>query len=90
MHTLAPAISHRDSATPLVLYGDAWAEGDRIRLPDFDYPAGLPAWTRQNDGWARRVGSDDLGKRRNITITITKGVVQLPPHESVSLSHCFA
>jgi uracil-DNA glycosylase len=75
LETLAPAIRHPDSATPLVRYADAWREGDRIGLPDFDYPAGLPAWMRENDGWARRVGADDLGKRRNITITITKGVV---------------
>jgi hypothetical protein len=33
-------------------------------------------WMRENDGWARRVGADDLAKRRNITITITKGVVE--------------
>jgi hypothetical protein len=76
LQTLAPAITHPDVARPLVLYGDTWQDGDRIPLPEMDYPAGLPAWMRDNDGWARRVGKDDLGKRRNITITITKGVVQ--------------
>ena len=76
LQTLAPAIAHPDSATPLVLYGDTWSEGDRIGLPEFDYPAGLPAWMREQDGWARRVGTDALAKRRNITITITKGIVQ--------------
>ena len=74
LQTLAPGIAHPDSTTPLVLYGDTWAEGDRIGLPEFDYPAGLPASMRQQDGWARRAGA--LAKRRTITITITKGVVQ--------------
>jgi hypothetical protein len=30
---------------------------------------------REQDGWAKRLGGDDLAKRRNITITVTKGVV---------------
>jgi hypothetical protein len=30
---------------------------------------------REQDGWARRAGKDDLAKRRNITITVPKGVV---------------
>ncbi len=76
LQALAPAIAHPDTATPLVLYGDTWGEGDRPSVPDIDYPAGIPAWMRQTDGWARRVGKDALGKRRNITITIPKGFVQ--------------
>jgi hypothetical protein len=27
------------------------------------------------DGWAKRAGTNDLAKRRNITITVPKGVV---------------
>jgi uracil-DNA glycosylase len=30
---------------------------------------------RDNDGWAQRKGKDTVAKRRNITITIPKGVV---------------
>jgi hypothetical protein len=59
-----------------VLYGDAWADGDRPAVPEDDLPAGLPAWMHEQDGWARRVGADDLLKRRTITITVPKGVVR--------------
>ena len=45
-------------------------------IPEFDFPAGLPAWMRENDGWARRVGANPLAKRRNITVTVSKGVVK--------------
>lgn len=76
LQALAPAIAHPDTPTPLVPYGDTWGEGDRPSVPDIDYPAGLPGWIRHTDGWARRVGKDALGKRRNITITIPKGIVQ--------------
>jgi hypothetical protein len=44
-------------------------------VPEIDFPAGLPAWMRDLDGWAKRVGKDTLGKRRNITITVPKGLV---------------
>lgn len=72
---LAPSIRHADEAVPLALYGDQWAEGDRVAVAEADFPAGLPAWMHENDGWARRAGADALAKRRNITITVTKGVV---------------
>jgi hypothetical protein len=75
LQALSPSLGHPDVPTPLVLYGDSWADGDRVPIPEFDYPAGLPAWMREQDGWAKRVGADDLAKRRNITITVTKGVV---------------
>jgi uracil-DNA glycosylase len=76
LQILAPAIQHRDTPTPLVPYGEAWSDGDRVGIPEFDLPAGLPAWMHQQDGWARRTGKDDLAKRRNITLTIPKGIVQ--------------
>lgn len=75
LQAVAPHVQHPDAPTPLVLYGDTWAEEDRIGIPEFDFPAGLPAWMREQDGWARRAGPDDLAKRRNITIRIPKGVV---------------
>lgn len=76
LRTLAPNILHPDVTTPLVAYGDKWAEGDRVAIPEFDFPAGLPEWMRENDGWARRSGADEIAKRRNITLTISKGVVK--------------
>jgi hypothetical protein len=76
LQTLAPALAHPDTPTPLVLYGDTWADGDRLPVPEFDFPAGLPGWMHEQDGWARRVGKDDVEKRRNITIMVPKGIVQ--------------
>lgn len=75
LQTLSPAIVHPDESIPLVLYGDTWAEGDRIPIPEQDFPPGLPDWMHQQDGWAQRKGADDLAKRRNITITVPKGIV---------------
>jgi uracil-DNA glycosylase len=75
LQTLAPSVQHPDVPTPLVLYGEKWADRDRVAIPAFDFPAGLPAWMHEQDGWARRAGADDLAKRRNITITVPKGVI---------------
>jgi len=74
LQTLSPAIVHRDVPTPLKLYGDTWANGDRQPIPEADIPAGLPPWMHENDGWATRTGADALKKRRNITITVPKGI----------------
>jgi hypothetical protein len=60
---------------PPALYGDTWADGDRVPIPERDFPAGLPRWMQENDGWAKRAGKDDLAKRRTISITVPKGVV---------------
>jgi uracil-DNA glycosylase len=75
LQVLSPALAHPDEPRSLVLYGATWAEGDRLPIPPIDFPAGLPAWMREQDGWAKRAGKDDLGKRRNITITVPKGVI---------------
>jgi hypothetical protein len=75
LQTLVPAIRHPDRATPLVPYGETWVDGDRVGIPEFDLPAGLPAWMHQQDGWAKRSGANDIAKRRNITITVPKGIV---------------
>ena len=55
--------------------GNIWAEGERPPVPESDFPAGLPAWMHEQDGWAKRTGADDIAKRRNITINVPKGVV---------------
>ena len=75
LQTLTPAIAHPDTAIPLKLYGDAWVEGDRVPVPEGDFPAGLPAWMHEQDGWAARKGNDDLSKRRNITLNVPKGTI---------------
>jgi uracil-DNA glycosylase len=72
---LAPAIEHPDVAGVVKLYGDMWADGDRLPVPEKDFPAGLPRWMHEQDGWAKRIGKNDLAKRRNITISIPKGII---------------
>jgi hypothetical protein len=76
LQDLVPAIQHPDNATPLAPYGETWGPEDRIAVPESDFPAGLPAWMHEQDGWAKRTGKDTLAKRRNITINVPKGLVQ--------------
>ena len=75
LQALSPHVQHVDVPTPLVLYGGSWGDDDRVAIPGFDFPAGLPAWMHEQDGWARRTGVDQLAKRRNITITVPRGIV---------------
>jgi hypothetical protein len=72
---LKPAIVNPDTTRPLVLYGEAFQPGDRARIPAIDLPAGLPAWIRERDNWARRVGAEVKKKRGNITITVPKDLL---------------
>lgn len=71
---LRTAIAHPDTPRPLALYGESFQPGDKADVPEIDLPAGLPPWMREDDNWARRVGGDELAKRRNITVTVPKGV----------------
>src|SRR6202007_2251011 len=52
---LSPAIQHPDAPVALTHYGSAWADGDRVAVPEADFPAGLPSWMHERDGWAARV-----------------------------------
>jgi uracil-DNA glycosylase len=72
---LHPAITRKDVPTPLSLYGEAFVDGDKVDIPSIDLPAGIPRWMYDDDGWARRVGAELLTKRRNITLTVPKGVI---------------
>jgi hypothetical protein len=75
LQALSPSVKHPDAATPLTLYGTTWAAGDRVAIPEADFPAGLPSWMHQQDGWATRAGADAAAKRRNITITVPAGII---------------
>lgn len=75
LQALSPVIAHPDVAIPLKLYGETWADGDRVAVPEGDFPAGLPAWMHEQDGWATRKGGNPLAKRRNITINVPKGTI---------------
>jgi hypothetical protein len=75
LQSLSPAIKHPDVSVTLKLYYDAWIDGDRLSFPENDFPAGLPAWMHEQDGWAKRTGKDNLAKRRNITINVPKEII---------------
>jgi hypothetical protein len=77
LEMLAEAITHPDEVKPLVSYGEIFTDGEKPGIPLIDYPAGIPVWMRELDGWARRVGKTDRKKRGNITITIPKQYLPL-------------
>jgi uracil-DNA glycosylase len=70
MQAIAPAIAHPDTARQLVLYGQAFADGDRKPIPQGDLPAGSPSWMAVDDGWAARTGATAAKKRATITVTV--------------------
>ena len=72
LQAIKPSIAHPDISVTLVPYADSFKEGEKPEIPKADYPAGLPAWMRERDGWARRVGKTDAGKRANITLKVPK------------------
>jgi uracil-DNA glycosylase len=66
-----------DVPTPsLVPYDADFVLADKVDIPSFDLPEGIPPWMFDNDGWARRVGETALEKRANITITVPKGIIK--------------
>jgi uracil-DNA glycosylase len=69
---LRPAIQHPDRTIPLVPYGDAFVDGDVLTIPEFDMPAGLPAFARSAKSWATRTGATAALKRVTITVTIPR------------------
>jgi uracil-DNA glycosylase len=75
LQQLKPAVLHPDTPRSLVLYGDQFQPGERVQIPEMDYPAGLPSWMREQDGWAKRAGADPSKKRRNLTVTVPKDSV---------------
>jgi hypothetical protein len=73
---LHPAIAHPDTPRPLVPYGDAFAPGDMVDIPEADLPPGLPPWMRGQDAWAQRTGTTAKAKRATITVTIPAGFLR--------------
>jgi hypothetical protein len=78
LEAIAPAVTHPDRARPLVPYGDAFADGDRIPIPMADLPAGTPPWMAVDDGWAARTGASAAAKRATITVTVPAEVLAPP------------
>jgi hypothetical protein len=75
LEQLHPHITHPDTPGPVVRYGADFKPNERVEIPEFDVPAGVPAWMRSPHAWARRVGKTAADKRRNITITIPTGII---------------
>ena len=72
---LRPAIKNPDAPPDMTDYGTAFQPSELVQIPEIDYPAGLPAWMHNLDGWATRgvppgVPTD---KRRVLTITVPEG-----------------
>lgn len=75
LESISSAIQHPDTTVPLTLYGQSFKDDEKPEIPDIDLPPGLPSWMRENDGWARRIGSTPILKRRNITVTVPKDLL---------------
>jgi uracil-DNA glycosylase len=71
LEAIHPVVA-QDVETPLVPYGTSLRPADLAEIPSFDLPAGLPAWMRSLDGWAKRTGTDAPTKRATITVTVPK------------------
>jgi len=67
---LKPSISHPDQVIDLQLYGKGFKTGDKGEIPEFDLPAGSPAWMRSLENWAKRTGKTAALKRATITVTV--------------------
>jgi len=70
---LHPLIAHPDVPGPLTPYGEKFAAGDYVEIPEVDLPPGLPDWMRSPADWAQRTGTTAAAKRATITITIPDG-----------------
>lgn len=69
----------QDQPTELVPYRDTINKTDLAPIPEFDLPAGLPAWMRSLDAWAGRTGPDTQTKRATITVTVPRSARTWPP-----------
>jgi 5-methylthioadenosine/S-adenosylhomocysteine deaminase len=80
---LYPAIQHRDTQVTLKRYGTKWQNGDLASIPPEDLPAGLPAWMRAPESWAKRVGSSPSEKRATLQVKVPdsyiKSLLTVPP-----------
>jgi uracil-DNA glycosylase len=67
---LQAAIAHPDVARPVEPYGDALTDADHAEIPALDLPAGLPAWMRSLETWAKREGEDAEAKRATLVVRV--------------------
>jgi uracil-DNA glycosylase len=67
---LHAAIAHPDVDRPVVRYGDALTDADHAEIPSEDLPAGVPAWMRSLEEWAKREGPDDEARRATLVVRV--------------------
>ena len=75
LQDLRSAVLHPDTLQPFVPYGDDFTPAELLPIPQFDLPAGMPAWMCGDDGWAARTGASAADKRKTITIQVPTGVI---------------
>lgn len=75
---LRPVVTPDEAVQP-THYGAALTDADLTEIPEFDLPAGLPAWMRSLEAWAERTGSRPDAKRATITVTVPPGARAWPP-----------
>ena len=63
----------QDMARPLATYGSALTPADDAAILEQDLPAGLPAWMRSVEPWARRTGASAADKRATIAVQVPVG-----------------
>ena len=70
LQALGQAIKHPDEPATLKPYGSTFDPGDLASIPEGDLPAGLPAWMRSQEEWARRTGATANDKRATVTVVV--------------------
>jgi uracil-DNA glycosylase len=65
---LRPAIHVPETDPDPTPYGEELTAADLAEIPEMDLPAGIPAWMRAKESWARRDGDDEDEKRASIRV----------------------
>jgi uracil-DNA glycosylase len=74
LERLAARIEQPDVPRELVPYGEALAPADLAPIPERDLPAGLPAWMRSLEEWAKRAAvTPGDPARATLVVTVPKG-----------------
>lgn len=75
LEALHGAIVRPDHARPLAPYGSTgFTPADLAAIPEADLPAGLPAWMRSAEPWARREGVTTGEKRATIVVEVPESL----------------
>ena len=68
---LRPVIAHPDATALPGTYGAKFKAADLVPIPAADLAPGCPAWMREAQTWAERLGTTPKQKRRTIQISAT-------------------